>query len=71
MRKRERLERSYHTGENVDRIPVALWRHWPGDDQRSADLARSVIDFQHDYNWDFIRVMPSHNFQVRRLWGAG
>jgi len=63
MRKRERLEKTI-SGDAVDRIPVALWRHWPGDDQRSADLARSVIDFQHDYNWDFVRVMPSQNFQV-------
>ena len=63
MQKRERLERAI-TGTSVDRVPVALWRHWPGDDQRYADLARSVIDFQHDYNWDFVRVMPSRNFQV-------
>jgi uroporphyrinogen decarboxylase len=63
MRKRERLEKAI-AGEVVDRIPVALWRHWPGDDQRAADLARSIIDFQHDYNWDFVRVMPSQNFQV-------
>ncbi|MDE2637657.1 MAG: hypothetical protein OXI30_14950 [Chloroflexota bacterium] len=63
MQKRERLERAI-AGEAVDRAPVALWRHWPGDDQRYADLARSTIDFQHDYNWDFVRVMPSRNFQV-------
>jgi len=63
MRKRERLENAI-SGEAVDRIPVALWRHWPGDDQRAADLARSIIDFQHDYNWDFVRIMPSENFQV-------
>ena len=63
MHKRERLERAI-AGEPVDRPPVALWRHWPGDDQRYADLARSTIDFQHDYNWDFVRVMPSRNFQV-------
>ena len=63
MQKRERLERAI-AGEPVDRVPVALWRHWPGDDQRYADLARSTIDFQHDYNWDFVRVMPSRNFQV-------
>ncbi|MCY3781099.1 MAG: hypothetical protein OXG78_12370 [Chloroflexi bacterium] len=63
MHKRERLERAI-AGEPVDRVPVALWRHWPGDDQRFADLARSTIDFQHDYNWDFVRVMPSRNFQV-------
>lgn len=63
MRKRERLEKAI-AGETVDRLPVALWRHWPGDDQRAADLARSIIDFQHDYNWDFVRVMPSENFHV-------
>lgn len=63
MQKRERLERAI-AGEAVDRVPVSLWRHWPGDDQRYADLARSTIDFQHDYNWDFVRVMPSRNFQV-------
>ncbi len=63
MQKRERLERAI-AGEPVDRVPVALWRHWPGDDQRYADLARSTIDFQNDYNWDFVRVMPSRNFQV-------
>ncbi len=63
MHKRERLERAI-AGDKVDRVPVSLWRHWPGDDQRYADLARSTIDFQHDYNWDFVRVMPSSNFQV-------
>ena len=63
MQKRERLERAI-AGEPVDRVSVALWRHWPGDDQRYADLARSTVDFQHDYNWDFVRVMPSRHFQV-------
>lgn len=63
MRKRERLERAI-AGETVDRVPAALWRHWPGDDQRGGDLARSTIDFQHDYNWDFVRLMPSSSFQV-------
>ena len=63
MHKRERLERAI-AGDAADRVPVALWRHWPGDDWRYADLARSIIDFQHDYNWDFVRIMPSSNFQV-------
>ena len=63
MQKRERLERAI-AGEALDRAPVALWRHWPGDDQRYADLARSSIDFQHDYNWDFVRLMPARAYQV-------
>ena len=40
MNKRERLEATV-AGEPVDRVAVALWRHWPGDDQRAEDLARS------------------------------
>ena len=63
MVKRERLERAL-ADATVDRVPVALWRHFPGDDQRYTDLARSIIDFQHDYNWDFVRAMPSRSFLV-------
>ena len=63
MSRRERLERAL-AGERVDRAPVALWRHFPGDDQRSADQARSIVDFQRAYNWDFVRVMPARAFLV-------
>ena len=41
MTKRERLEKTIH-GEEADRVPVALWRHWPGDDQRAADLVEAT-----------------------------
>ena len=44
LTKRERLEKAIH-GEEVDRVPVALWRHWPGDDQRPADLAEARLIF--------------------------
>ncbi len=57
MDKRERLEKAL-IGESVDRPPVALWRHWPGDDQRAADLARAAVDFQYAYDWDFVRLVP-------------
>lgn len=63
MNKRERMERTL-AGEATDRVPVALWRHWPGDDQRAADLARSAVDFQQQYDWDFLRVMPSAHYSV-------
>jgi uroporphyrinogen decarboxylase len=63
MNKRERLEKAIN-GEAVDRVPVALWRHFPGDDQRSADLARSVIEFQKTYDWDFVKVTPANNASV-------
>ncbi len=63
MNKRERLEKSF-AGEATDRLPVALWRHWPGDDQRAADLARSTIEFQQTYNWDFVKVTPAESYAV-------
>ncbi len=61
MNKRERLERTI-AGEPTDRVPVALWRHFPGDDQRAADLARSTVDFQRAYDWDFVKVTPASSF---------
>jgi uroporphyrinogen decarboxylase len=63
MNKRDRLTRAI-AGETIDRVPVALWRHWPGDDQRAADLARSIVDFQKTYDWDFVKVTPSSSFSV-------
>ena len=63
MNKRERLEKSF-AGEATDRIPAALWRHWPGDDQRAADLARSTIEFQRMYDWDFVKVTPAESYAV-------
>lgn len=63
MDKHERLEKTF-AGELVDRVPVALWRHWPGDDQRAADLARAHIHFQQQFDWDFLVVAPSSHFMV-------
>ena len=63
MNKRERLEKTF-AGEPTDRVPVALWRHWPGDDLRAADLARSVVDFQNAFDWDFVKVTANSNYSV-------
>ncbi|MBZ0299808.1 MAG: uroporphyrinogen decarboxylase [Anaerolineae bacterium] len=63
MNKRERLEKTF-AGEQTDRVPVSLWRHWPGDDQLAADLARSCVEFQNAYDWDFVKVTASSNYSV-------
>lgn len=63
MEKRERLERCM-AGEAADRSPVSLYRHWPGDDQRSADLAHAIIGFQRSYDWDLAIVAPSDHYSV-------
>lgn len=63
MNKRERLEKTI-SGEPVDRVAVALWRHFPGDDQRAADFAEATVFFQKIYDWDFVKVTPSSSFSV-------
>ncbi|MBN1660825.1 MAG: uroporphyrinogen decarboxylase [Anaerolineae bacterium] len=68
MTKRERLEAAIR-GEETDRLPVALWRHFPGDDQDPAALAASTLAFQRQYDFDFIKVTPASSFAVRD-WGV-
>jgi uroporphyrinogen decarboxylase len=59
--KRGRLEAAI-SGEAPDRLPVALWRHWPGDDQDAGELAASHVKWQEDYDWDLIKVSPASSF---------
>jgi uroporphyrinogen decarboxylase len=68
MTKRERLEATLR-GEAVDRPSVALWRHWPGDDQRAADLARAHVAFQQRYDFDLMKVSPSSSYCLED-WGV-
>src|SRR5512139_1268354 len=68
MTRRERLAATV-AGEEVDRPAVALWRHFPGDDQRPADLAAATVAWQAQYDWDFIKVSPSSSFCLVD-WGA-
>ena len=68
MTKRERLEATI-AGQAIDRPAIALWRHWPGDDQHAADLARATVEFQQRYDWDFVKCMPSSNYCIAD-WGA-
>lgn len=56
-------------GAPVDRLPVALWRHWPGDDQDADALALAHIKWQQDYDWDVVKVSPSSSFCLRD-WGT-
>ena len=63
LSKRERLEQTI-AGEATDRPPVALWRHWPGDDQRASDLVSATINFQRQYDWDFVKFTPTSSFMI-------
>jgi uroporphyrinogen decarboxylase len=63
MHKRERLAAAV-VGAPVDRPPVALWRHFPGDDQRAEDLAAAHIRWQETYDFDFLKVTPASSYAV-------
>lgn len=55
-------------GEKTDRAPVALWRHFPVDDQSASSLAAATLNFQDTYDFDLIKVTPASSFCVRD-WG--
>ncbi|HET7009600.1 MAG TPA: hypothetical protein VFI11_02395, partial [Anaerolineales bacterium] len=66
--RRERLAAAI-AGDLADRPPVALWRHFPVDDQDPAAMARSTIEFQTLFDFDFVKVTPASSFAVRD-WGV-
>ena len=68
MTKRERLQATIR-GEQTDRPPVALWRHFPVDDQDPVELAASTVAFQRQYDFDFVKVTPASSYCVRD-WGV-
>ncbi|MFA5836522.1 MAG: uroporphyrinogen decarboxylase family protein [Bellilinea sp.] len=65
---RERLEKCL-SGVKPDRPPIALWRHFPVDDQTPDGLASAVAAFQNTHNFDFIKVTPASSFAVKD-WGC-
>ena len=65
---RERLQKCL-SGSKPDRPPVALWRHFPVDDQTPDGLASAVAAFQNTYTFDFIKVTPASSFAVKD-WGC-
>jgi uroporphyrinogen decarboxylase len=63
MHKRERLEKTL-AGEVTDRPPLILWRYFPGDDQRSADLGRAAAMFQHQWDFDALKLSPAPTYSI-------
>jgi uroporphyrinogen decarboxylase len=55
--------------EALDRPPVALWRHFPVDDQDPRSLAEAALQFQRTYDFDLVKVTPASSFCVKD-WGV-
>lgn len=66
---RERLQACLRDDPALDRPPVALWRHFPVDDQSPETLAAATLDFQRRYDFDLVKVTPASSFCLKD-WGA-
>jgi uroporphyrinogen decarboxylase len=55
--------------ELLDRPPVALWRHFPVDDQDPKSLAEATLHFQRTYDLDLVKVTPASSFCAKD-WGV-
>jgi len=56
-------------GADVDRVPIALWRHFPVDDQDPRKLVEHTLAWQRRWDFDLVKFMPSGTYGVED-WGA-
>ena len=49
-------------GKPVDRVPIALWRHFPQQDQKAETLAQAHVAFQKRWQWDILKVTPAASY---------
>jgi uroporphyrinogen decarboxylase len=65
----ERMQACIKDDPALDRPPVALWRHFPVDDQSPETLTAATLDFQKHYAFDLVKVTPASSFSIKD-WGA-
>lgn len=65
---RKRMENCL-AGKANDRPPVALWRHFPVDDQDPYLLAKATLYYQRSYDFDLVKVTPASSYCLRD-WGV-
>lgn len=68
MNHRDRVEACLD-GSSIDRVPVALWRHFPVDDQNPEKLAQATLEYQKAYDFDLVKVTPASSFCLKD-WGV-
>ena len=68
MSRRERLQAAV-TRQPVDRVPYAVWRHFPSVDRSPAGLAQATLRFHDHYGSDFLKITPHGGYAVE-AWGC-
>ena len=65
---RERVKLAIQ-GAEIDRPPVSLWAHFPERDQTADDLAEATLEWQAQFDCDFVKFMPPGDYATID-WGA-
>ena len=68
MTHRERV-RAAIKGQDVDRVPVSMWRHFFSEETSADSLAGAMVGFQRRYDWDFMKINPRASYHVED-WGV-
>ena len=55
-------------GEDVDRPPVSMWRHFFEEETSPEGLAEAMLGFQRRYDWDFMKLNPRASYHAED-WG--
>ena len=55
-------------GQDVDRPPVSMWRHFYAEETAPDTLAEAMLGFQREYDWDFMKVNPRASYHAED-WG--
>src|SRR5438445_4001730 len=68
MSRRERVLAALNR-QPVDRVPYAVWRHFPSVDHSPAGLAQATLRFHERYGSDFLKITPRGGYAVE-AWGC-
>src|SRR2546423_4736166 len=68
MSRRERVLAPFNR-QPVDRVPYAVWRHFPTVDHSPAGLAQATLRFHERYGSDFLKITPRGGYAVE-AWGC-
>ena len=68
MSRRERIQAAINR-QPVDRVPYAVWRHFPVVDRSPAGLAQATLRFHDHYGSDFLKITPHGGYAVE-AWGC-
>lgn len=64
----ERIKASLK-GDEIDRIPISLWRHSPTEDETPQGLAAATLRWQKAYDFDLVKFTPTGTYGIED-WGA-